>query len=311
LRIVITRIEATILINMFDTKQCASRIVCLTLFCIALNMASLVGVKADESTVHRQGSRIMILMEEKIMGVFGTTGHEQIGHTEAILAQYFRTLGFKVLDAKMVKRNITQSQGLRMLEGDDAAAAAVGLQHGAQYSILGTALSKPAGAKLYGSQIQTIHATVTARVVRNDDAQVIATGSAQAAKAHIDEVRGGTMALEEALNNLAQDLSGQILATDTQGRGGAAQEMTLLITGLVSYRHLDFVMDYLEKKVPGVKQVQLNSFTSGVAELSVDYTGPMKDLARRLATERFRGFRLEPTHVTVNRRDIKAVLQAR
>ena len=155
---------------------------------------------------------LMIIMDEKVMGVFGTTGFEVPTQAEISLMQHFSGMGFNVVDPKTVKRNITQAKGLRLLEGDDMAAAAVGLQHGAQYSIIGTAISKPGGAKLYGTQMQSIHATLTARVVRNSDARVIATASASAAQAHIDEVRGGAMAIEKAAQQLAQQLSGQIPA---------------------------------------------------------------------------------------------------
>ncbi len=251
---------------------------------------------------------LMVIMDEKVMGVLGTTSFEVPTQAEIRLMQHFRELGFNVVDPKTVKRNITQSKGLRLLEGDDIAAAAVGLQHGAQYSIIGTSISKPGGGKLYETQLQSIHATLTARVVRNDDARVIATASASAAQAHIDEVRGGAMAIDKAAQDLAQQLSGQILAAGVGTGSSAAQELTMNISGLVSYRHLDYVMGFLEKEVPGVSSVSLHSYTSGIAELGVSYAGKAAELSRTLANQRFKGFRLEPTHVTPNRLDLRAVL---
>lgn len=252
--------------------------------------------------------KLMIIMQEKVMGVFGQTSYEQPNQAETSLMGYFSRSGFLVLDPATVKRNLTQAKGLRLLEGDDKAAAALGLQYGSDYSIVGTAISKQAGAKLYGTQMQTIHATLTARVIRNSDARVIAVGSASAAQAHIDEVRGGTLAIDKAARELAQDLGNQIKRAHVIGPGPAAHDMTINISGLVSYRHLDFVMTHLQTKVPGVKKVQLRMFSAGVAELGIDYAGPISDLARHLASERFTGFRLEPTNVTSNRIDIKAVL---
>jgi len=83
----------------------------------------------------------------------------------------------------------------------------------------------------------------------------------------------------------------------------------LHISGLVSYRHLDFVMSFLERDVPKVQDVSLRNFTSGAAELGVAYGGSTSDLARRLANQPFTGFRLEPTHVASGRIDLKTVLQ--
>ena len=156
--------------------------------------------------------------------------------------------------------------------------------------------------------MQSIHATLTARVVRNDDARVIATASTSAAQAHIDEVRGGAMAIDKAARELAEKLSGQILAAGTGTGSSGGQELTLNISGLVSYRHLDYVMGFLEKEVPGVSGVTLRSYTSGTAELGVSNTETAAGLSRTLANHRFRGFRLEPTHVTPNRIDLRAVL---
>jgi len=258
---------------------------------------------------------LMVMMEEKVMGVFGTTGFEQPGQADATIAEIFRRQGVRVLDSATVKRNVTQAKGLRMLEGDDKAAAAVGLQYGAQYSIVGRAISKTAGAKLYGTQMQSIQATVNARLIRNDDARVLGYASAQAAQAHIDEVRGGAMAIEKASREVANQLLGHLpsSAGSNAAVAGAASgnELTLNINGLVSYRHLDFVMTHLEEKTAGVSAVELLDFTSGTARLIVHYAHPGSKLARNLATQRFTGFRLEPTHVTGSRLDVRAVLNKR
>jgi len=55
----------------------------------------------------------------------------------------------------------------------------------------------------------------------------------------------------------------------TQQKRGATQEVTMLIAGLVPFRHLDFILGFFEKKVKGIKTTQLRSFTAGVAELAM------------------------------------------
>ncbi len=255
--------------------------------------------------------KLMVVMQEKVMGVFGTTGFEQPNQSEITLMRHFESAGFRVVDADTSKRNITQAKGMRMLEGDDKAAAAVGLQYGADYTVVGTAISKPAGAKLYGTQMQSIHATVTARVVRNSDARVIASASAGGMQAHIDEVQGGVLAIEEAISHLADRLSNSIPMDSGTSPGAIGDEKLLHFSGLVSYRHIDYVMNFLEKKIQGMNQVELVSFSHGIAEVTVDYTNSMSMLARKLSKAKFKGFRLEPTHVTPNRMDIRAVVQSK
>lgn len=251
--------------------------------------------------------RLMILMEEKVMGVFGTTGFEQPGYVEALLSDRLREAGFVVVDPLTYRRNITRSQGLKMLEGDDKAAAAIGLKHGAQYLVLGTAISKPAGAKLYNTQLQSIHATLIARVVRSSDAQVIGTASASARKAHIDEVQGGVSALEIAAEKLAPNLSRELLRDLKGGELGVTQQTVLVIAGLPDFSSVEVIMAFFEDEVAEINAVALQSFTSGVAELRLDYAGRTGDLARHVAKHAFQDFFLEPTSVGPGSLDLRYV----
>ena len=258
--------------------------------------------------VKKEKPKVMVIMDEKIMGVFGTTGYEEVNQAETTLLQKFSEMGFNIVDPETVKANITRDKALRILEGDDRAAAAAGLQHGAQLSVIGKALSKNAGGKLFGTQMQSIQAVVTARAIRTDDGKVIASGSEQATKAHIDEVKGGALAIQEASEKLGETLASKILDRWKKEAYGSSQEVTLVISNLVSYRHLAFVVDFLEKEVQGVKNLQQRSFNAGTAELGLDYAGKLRELAKFLAMKDFTGFRLEPTNFTQNRIDLKVIL---
>jgi hypothetical protein len=142
--------------------------------------------------------KVMVVIEEKVAGIFGTTGWETVGQAESTLAETLLAAGFPVVDPQTVHRNVPRDKALRLLEGDQQAAAVAGLQFGAQVVISGQAISKNAGGKLLGTNMQSLQATVQVRAVRSDDGQVIATGSAQAVQAHIDELRGGALAIQEA-----------------------------------------------------------------------------------------------------------------
>lgn len=254
--------------------------------------------------------KVMVVIEEKVAGIFGTTGWEAVGQAESALAAKLMAAGFPVLDAQTVRRNIPRDKALRLLEGDDKAAALAGLQFGAQVVITGTAISKNAGGKLLGTNMQTLQATVQARAVWSDDARVIATQTAHSSKAHIDELQGGVLAIREASEEVADGLTAALLREVAKRElGGQSQEITVMISGLVSYRHLAFVQQFLEGSVKGVKAVHVRQFAAGSAELGLDYAGKSQVIARDLANQKFTGFRLEPTSVTRNRLDIRAVLE--
>jgi hypothetical protein len=252
-------------------------------------------------------AKVMVVMEEKVAGIFGTTGWETVGQAESTLAQKLTAAGFTVVDPQTVRRNIGRDKALRLLEGDQKAAALAGLQFGAQIVVTGQAISKNAGGKLLGTNMQTLQATVQARAVSSDDGRVIATRSAQGSQAHIDEVQGGVLAIQQATREVADGLIADMRAALSPQT--AARELTLVIAGLVSYRHLAFIRQFLETGLPGVRGVQVRQFAQGTAELGVQYAGKSTAVADDLASRRFTGFRLEPISVTQNRIDLQAVLE--
>jgi hypothetical protein len=257
----------------------------------------------------KEKPKVMVVIEEKVGGLFGTTAWENVGQAESTMMERLMAAGFNVVDPAMVRANIPRDKALRLLEGDPKAAAATGLQYGAQVVITGRAFSKNAGAKLLGTQMQSIQATLQARVVRSDDGRVISSRSEQGTKAHIDEMQGGALAIKEASEKLADALINDILASWKKEVYGRSQEITLVISGLVSYRHLSAVKKFLESDLQGVKAVHQRSFTQGTAELSLDYGGKTSFVADELANKQFTGFRLEPTNVTPNRLDVRAVVE--
>ncbi len=253
--------------------------------------------------------KVMVIIEEKVAGVFGTTAWEDVGQAESTLMERLIADGFNVVDPQTVRNNITRDQALRILEGDAQAAAAAGLQYGAQVVITGRAFSKNAGGRILGTQLQSLQATLQARAVRSDDGKVISSRSEQGRQAHVDEVQGGALAIRQASERLAAAMITDILNQWRREAYGRAKEVTLVITGLVSYRHLTAVKQFLEKQMQGVGAVHQRSYLGGTAELMLDYGGKASNIADELANRKFAGFRLEPTNVTPSRVDVRAVLE--
>jgi hypothetical protein len=256
----------------------------------------------------KEKPKVMVIIEEKVGGLFGTTAWENVGQAESTIMERLVAAGFSVVDPATVRGNIPRDKALRLLEGDPKAAAAAGLQYGAQIVITGRAFSKNAGAKLLGTQMQSIQATLQARVVRADDGRVISSRSEQGAKAHIDEMQGGALAIKEASEKLSDAVINDILGSWKKEVYGRSQQITLIISGLVSYRHLSAVKKFLEADMQGVKAVHQRNFTQGTAELQLDYAGKSGLIADELANKQFIGFRLEPTNVTPNRLDVRAII---
>ena len=116
------------------------------------------------------------------------------------------------------------------------------------------------------------------------------------------------MAIQQAIRQLAEPLIAEIQKVSLGQGSLATQEIKLVISGLVSYRHLMAVRNYLKRGIQGIKSVNMRQFTQGTAELTLNYAGESIAIADKLAYQKFRGFRLEPTNVTPNRLDILAIL---
>jgi len=259
--------------------------------------------------VLKEKPKVMVIIEEKVGGLFGTTAWENVGQAESTIMERLMAAGFNVVDPATVRANIPRDKALRLLEGDPKASATAGLQYGAQVVITGRAFSKNAGGKLLGTQMQSIQATLQARVVRADDGRVISSRSEQGTKAHIDEMQGGALAIKEASEKLSDTVINDILSSWKKEVYGRSQEITLVISGLVSYRHLAAVKKFLESDLQGVKAVHQRNFTQGTAELQLYYAGKTSVIADELSNKQFTGFRLEPTNVTPNRLDVRAVIE--
>ncbi len=253
------------------------------------------------------GPKVWVLIEEKVIWILDTTDiSEQPGQAETTLIEGFLAHGFDVVDSAMVRKNIIQAKGLRDLEGDQQAVAAIGLEHGAQYSVVGNAIAKLGTVGISGSNMKTVHATVTARIIRNADARIIASFSASATVPHLDEIQGGTLAIQKAARRLADKLNAKFQEINAQELQ-SGRTVTLRLSHLSSYSRLESILSVLEKNIPAVESAHLDTFTTGTAVITILYLGDVRNLAGSLTHEDFSGFRLEPTHMTPDSMDLSVV----
>lgn len=251
---------------------------------------------------------VLVVITEKVMGVFDTTGFEEPGHVETVLAAALHERGFAVLDLDAVQRKNSRAKARQLLEGDEIAAREVALVEEAEYLLVGTATSKPAGSRLFGTNMQSLQANVSVRLIRGDDGRVLGAATGHAAQAHIDEVQGGMLALTQATEKVLEGL-GAALDRVVRPELAGAGELTVQIKNLVSFRHLDFLMGYFLDDLRGVDDARLRSFHGGVAEIGLSTTKDSETIARGASGAPFTGFRLKITQVTANRIEMEAVLE--
>ncbi|MAE13954.1 hypothetical protein CMO92_05305 [Candidatus Woesearchaeota archaeon] len=262
------------------------------------------GIRGDLEAIgllmqRKHKPRVMIIavetIEEKDLQVL-----ENLSVTENSMIRMFQQKGFKVIDADTVKKVAKRDQLLSALQGDNMLAAKIGLQYGAEVVVIGKATASSSGYVQNDSKLQSINANVTARVIRADNAEIIAADDRMSTKAHISVVKGAHKAFKSAGEKLADTLIDQILSKwsdETTNLGS----VVLVISGIGSFSDLIEFKKALTRNVRGVKSIHQRSFTGGVAKLEIDLRGDTQTLAEMLVTQKMGTVMIDVTDMTQNK----------
>jgi len=241
--------------------------------------------------------RIMVLMAEQNVGqshpYYYWRGTD-LSVCENVIHASFLKDGFTFVDRtplagklKMASDNLSDAEAVRMGEQVDA-----------ELVIVGKAFAKYAG-NIAGTAMKSLQANVTARAVRVDTGMVIASAGGHGAAVHIDDITGGTNALEKAAGNVAEDLKAQIVAK-WQSEVASTTLVSLTVRGLKSYADFIRLKDALKTEVRGVQDIFLRKMEGGTAKMDLQIEGNAMSLADELALAKFEGFSLDITNVSQN-----------
>jgi len=249
-----------------------------------------------------QNPRILIIMDEQNIGQSYDKYHflsVDMTIAEATLINKFIEKGFECIDAAIMRENVKQDQAYAALTGNSEVAAQLGKNLGAEIIVTGKAVAKVAtGINLGG--MKSCQANLTARVIKADIASVIATSTQHAAYPHIDEVTGGTKAIEKAANKLGDELINKI-AEKWREEFYNATTVKVIVRDVDSFSEINDFKSSLKYYVRGIKDVYQRNFSAGLAELDVKITGNADQLARELEVKEFDKFNVKIIESSMNR----------
>lgn len=245
----------------------------------------------------KHNPRIMVIMGESVGGKEYLV-NEGVSMSETAIIDQFISKGFKVVDAEAAKETIKRNQSFLNLEGDKMLAAKMGLQYDAEIVIMGKATAKSSG-NIMDSRIQSIHANLTARAIRTDIAEIIASVSDKGIKTHIDETTGAYHAFEEVGRKLADTLIKKILAK--WGGEINLNRVELIISGLRSYSELIEIKKAIKNKARDVSNIYQKSFIGGIAKLEIDLGSDAQTLAETLVMQKISNIELDIAEITNNK----------
>ncbi len=254
--------------------------------------------------ISRKGKpRTMVLIDERNITADYNQLAANLNTTETTIMNEMMNLGFPFVDATQAKQNIARDQAVAAIQGDAEAAAGIASRLGAEILITGTAISKVASgapAVLRNAGFKSCQANLNLRVIRADDAKIIAVASAHDRAAHIDEITGGSQALEKASKKIVLDLKEKILKVWQEDVYSGTQ-VQLQVLNITSFAQLNTLKNSLSYYIRGVQSVNQRSFGAGSALFDVDIKGNAEQMASELEAKEIEGIKLQVVGMTANK----------
>jgi hypothetical protein len=260
------------------------------------------------TTLRREGMpRTMVLIKEENIGQNAWSITNDLNTAETALMNVMMNSGFPFVDAATVKSAIERDALQAALSGDANASALIAKRSGAEILIIGNAKTTVTQlAVMKSSGMKTCSANLNLRVVRSDDAVIIATSSARGVAAHIDDLTGSSMAMEKAAGQAANDLKGKI-AESFRKNQYESRQIQLQVFNITSFEQLNTLKNSLPYYVRGIKNVYQRSFEAGSALFDIEITQRAESVASELAAKEIEGVKLDILGVTQNKLTAKII----
>ncbi len=252
--------------------------------------------------------RTMIMIAEQNVGHewyawwWGALGQQtDIGVVENTFIDVFTQKGFEFIDHQAAANDIKVTSAYKVQDLTAEQAKMLGNQADAEVVIVGKAI-----AKLYGDiggGMKSVQADLSARAIRTDTGQILASATTHAAAVHITPETAGIEALKKASNEAAQQMMEKILTVYSREAGGT-KSVNITVSGLNKTQFVKF-KDVLKNQVRGIKDLHERSFSGTTAKLSVDVKGSAQSLSDELLLKDFGTFAVEVVNSTANSLELK------
>jgi hypothetical protein len=264
-------------------------------------------IKEDIADILRGAGnpRLMVLITEQNIGQTQYSGLDvNLNVAENAIMENMRNKGFEFVDQETIERNMRKDKALAAMQGDDQAAAFIGDRAGAEVIITGKSFAKeaPGVSDMLGG-MKSMQATVSVKAINTDDGRVLVSKSQSDKTVHIDEVAGGTKAIEMASNKVADYLAEEIIKKFTRG----SNTVTLNVTGITDYQMYTDLVNILKYEIRGIKAVSEREVAGSTGLIEVDTKFNSGQLASELLYKTFPNFRIRIISRTANKINMKLV----
>ena len=203
------------------------------------------------------------------------------GETFSVSAfiETMKNMGLPVLDHPSIAQNTSIDDGYDKADLDKEEAVDLGLNLKADIVIVGKTIIDQA-QNIMGKNIRSFKGVVSARAIRTDTGEEIATITQSAVTANADETIGARKAL-----SAAGSLAGEILASQIIDAWQRKDEQTniigIVVEGTDNLAKFEKFIRIINK-ISGVKNLQIKELKANETVISVEFKGNAKTLADAL-----------------------------
>ncbi len=263
----------------------------------------LAGIGILLSRMHKPRTMVMIAEQNIGKAATGWWLREQTDFSvvENVFMDKFMEKGFEFIDQQIAAKEIKVTPAYQVQDLSVDQAKTLGAQADAEVVIIGKAIAKRFGE--IGGGMISAQADLSARAVRIDTGQIIATASTRAAAVQVSDTTAGMEALKKAANEAADDLMGKILAVYAKETSGN-RSVNITINGLNKTQFAKF-KNMLQDQVRGIKAIHERSFSGSTAKIAVESKNSAQDLSDEILRRKFADFTVEVVSSTANSMDLQ------
>lgn len=256
--------------------------------------------------------RVLVLISEENVtaaagegaaaGVVGVSTN--LGVVENAFIEAWEPKGFRFIDRQAAQGRIANSPVLKVLSANltQQQIDEIANLTDAQIIVYGKAVTNQAGSVM-GTQLISSRSNISVRVINADNAEVIATETAQGGAAHIDPTTAGVQALTKAVKVLCDKLAEKIV--DKWSR--STRPVALEVEGVKNMATLTELKHVLRSEVRGVRAVRERSFTQALVSMDLDVAGRTTALAAELEGKPFEKLTIKVLSRSANKLRIQVV----
>jgi len=237
---------------------------------------------------------VFFMAEKKIEDIFplywwglGYTFFQNF--SERAMVKVLGGKGFIVIDPVVRAQELELGSEYQKPDLMDQEAINIGLRFQADVVIIGNAVVDLAPNTM-GENIKTYKGTVSARALRIDTGEVIASATQSVVTVNSDDFEGGRDALSTAGTRTGEALVSQITAAWQKGANQPTL-VTAVVEGIFDLKNFEKKKKTLND-MSGVNEIQIKEMTPNMVTMVVDFQGNAKVMASALMLKTFDSFGL-------------------